>query len=116
VNAATPVVVENHVFLSATYNTGAVLLKLGSGSVAEVWRDRLAMQNHWATSIYRDGYLYGVDGRHEGQANLRCIEFMTGAVRWKSPRDLGRSGFILGGGPAHSVGGTGGPGPGGAES
>lgn len=95
VNAATPVVVGNRVFLSATYNTGAVLLELGSQGLTEVWRDRMAMQNHWATSLHRDGYLYGVDGRHEGQANLRCLEFLTGAVRWQSPRDLGRSGFVL---------------------
>lgn len=95
VNAATPVVVGNRVFLSATYNTGAVLLELGSQGVTEVWRDRLAMQNHWVTSLYRGGFLYGVDGRHEAQANLRCIEFLTGAVRWKSPRNLGRSSFVL---------------------
>ena len=57
VNAATPVVVGSHVFLSATYNTGAVLLELGAQGLEEVWRDRRAMQNHWATSLYRDGFL-----------------------------------------------------------
>ena len=30
-----------------------------------LWRDKRNMQNHWATSICRDGFLYGVHGRHE---------------------------------------------------
>lgn len=95
VNAASPVVVEDHVFLSATYNTGAVLLKLESRGLREIWKDRRAMQNHWSTSIYHEGYLYGLDGRHEAGSNFRCIEFMTGKVRWTADRGLGRSAFIM---------------------
>ena len=95
VNAASPVVVEDYVFLSATYNTGAVLLKLKSGGLKKIWKDRLAMQNHWATSIYHGGYLYGMDGRHERSSNFRCIEFMTGKVRWTADRGLGRAAFIM---------------------
>ena len=95
VNAASPVVVENYVFLSATYNTGAVLLKLEPQSVRKIWKDRRVMQNHWATSIYHEGYLYGMDGRHEGGANLRCIELMTGEIRWTADRGLGRAAFIM---------------------
>ena len=88
-------VVDDYVFLSATYNTGAVLLKLEPDGLKEVWKDRLAMQNHWATSVYHKGYLYGMDGRHETGSNFRCIEFMTGKVRWTAERGLGRSGFIM---------------------
>ena len=95
VNVASPVVVDDHVFLSATYNTGAVLLKLEPAGLKEIWRDRLAMQNHWATSIYHEGYLYGMDGRHETGSNFRCIEFMTGKMRWTADEGLGRSAFIM---------------------
>lgn len=95
VNAASPVVVKDHVFLSATYNTGAVLLKLDPAGLQEIWKDRRAMQSHWATSIYHEGYLYGLDGRHEAGSNFRCIEFMTGKVRWTADRGLGRSAFIM---------------------
>lgn len=95
VNAASPVVADDYVFLSATYNTGAVLLKLEAAGLKEVWKDRRAMQNHWATSIYHDGFLYGMDGRHEMGSNFRCIEFMTGAVRWTADEGLGRSAFIM---------------------
>src|SRR5207248_10025336 len=37
VNAATPVVVGDEVFLSACYNTGALLLHFGKDRVDEVW-------------------------------------------------------------------------------
>lgn len=95
VNAATPVVIGNYVFLSATYNTGAVLLKLEPTGLQEIWKGRRVMQNHWATSIYHEGYLYGMDGRHEAGANFRCIEFMTGQVRWQVDPGLGRCTFIM---------------------
>jgi outer membrane protein assembly factor BamB len=95
VNAASPLVVGDLVFLSATYNTGAVLLRLVPGRLETVWRSRDAMQNHWATSIHRDGFVYGTDGRHESGANLRCIELLTGRVCWTSDRGLGRASFLM---------------------
>ena len=39
VNAASPVVLGNEVFLSATYNTGAVLLRLAPDGLEEVWEN-----------------------------------------------------------------------------
>ncbi len=95
INAASPIVMDDYVFLSATYGTGAVLLKLEPEGLKEIWKDRQAMQNHWATSIYHKGYLYGIDGRHEFGANFRCLEFMTGKVRWKADPALGRATLIL---------------------
>ena len=95
VNAAAPVLVDDHIFLSATYNTGSVLLKLDPGQPREIWKSRSAMQNHWATSIFYEGNLYGVSGRHESGADIRCIDFKTGRVRWKAQPSLGRAGFIL---------------------
>ena len=95
VNAASPVVVGDKVFLSATYNTGSVLLRMTPGGIEEVWKDVRAMQNHWATSIYREGFLYGMDGRHENGSNFRCIEFETGKVRWSADEGLGRATFVM---------------------
>src|SRR5256885_14513227 len=36
----------------------------------------------YATSVYKDGFLYGYHGRQEEGPSLRCIEFKTGKVRW----------------------------------
>ena len=95
VNAATPVVVDDYVFLSAAYRTGAVLLKLAPGGLEVVWKDPKAMNSHWATSIYHEGYLYGMNGRHEGAARFRCIDFMSGKVLWTAKQGLGRAVFVL---------------------
>ena len=44
-----------------------------------------SMQAHWSTAIHRDGYLYGSSGRHDTNAELRCIELATGKVLWSEP-------------------------------
>ena len=95
VNAASPVVVEDVIFLSASYYVGSIALEVTPEGLKCLWRDKKNMQNHWATSIYHDGFLYGIDGRHELEAQLRCLDWKTGAVRWASPRGLGRTPFIM---------------------
>lgn len=104
VNAATPVVVDDYVFLSAAYRTGAVLLKLAPSGLEVVWKDPKAMNSHWATSIYHEGYLYGMNGRHERAARFRCIDFMSGKVRWTANQGLGRATFVLADGKLIALG------------
>ena len=85
VNAATPLVVGDHLFLSASYGTGAVLLKVGKGGVDEVWSGDRSLSNHYNTSLHHAGHLYGIDGRQETGAALRCVELRTGRVAWTRP-------------------------------
>jgi outer membrane protein assembly factor BamB len=82
VNAATPVVVDGHVFLSACYGTGAVLFKVRKDGVEAVWKSDRVLSNHYDTSVYHKGYLYGMDGRQETGAEFRCVEAKSGKVRW----------------------------------
>lgn len=82
VNAAAPIVIGDMVFVSSSYGTGAVLLQIGPGGLKQVWSSDDALTNHYATSVYKDGYLYGFHGRQEEGPSLRCIEFKTGKVRW----------------------------------
>jgi outer membrane protein assembly factor BamB len=82
VNAATPVLVEDRLFLSASYGTGAILLKVHKDKVDPVWKNDESLSNHYDTSIYHEGYLYGLDGRQEEGARLRCVDFKTGKVQW----------------------------------
>lgn len=44
------------------------------------------MSNHYSTCVARDGFLYGFDGRQEHGAQLRCVEWKTGKVRWTKER------------------------------
>jgi outer membrane protein assembly factor BamB len=82
VNAATPIVVKDQIFLSASYGTGAVLLQVANNAVKPVWSGDESLSNHYSTSVYKDGYLYGFEGRQEFGQSLRCIELATGKVMW----------------------------------
>ena len=82
VNAASPVVVGDQIFLTASYGTGAVLLRAKKDGLEEVWKNDKVLSSHYGTPIYLDGYLYGFDGRQEQGARLRCIEMKSGDVKW----------------------------------
>ena len=95
VNASVPVVHDNQVFISETYGPGSSLLEVAPGTHKVLWKDdenkrAKAMQTHWNTPVYHDGYLYGCSGRHLNNADLRCIDWKTGKVQWKVP-DLTRT-------------------------
>lgn len=94
INAATPLVIDGKVFLSAVYGVGAVLLEPSADGFEPVWADRNVFSNHYATSVYHEGYLYGFHGAiHTGGASLRCIELATGKLMW-DVQDI-RSGSVL---------------------
>jgi outer membrane protein assembly factor BamB len=82
VNAATPLVIDDLIFLSASYETGAVLLRVKDNKAEKLWAGDDILSNHYATSVYLDGFLYGFDGRQEYGPRLRCVEFKTGKIRW----------------------------------
>jgi len=88
VNAASPVVVDDAAFISESYGPGSALLRVTGGSYREIWTDRdrrrdKSLELHWNTPIYHDGFLYGSSGQHGGPAELRCVEWQTGRVRWR---------------------------------
>lgn len=82
VNAATPLVIGDSIFISASYETGAAFLDWNGGQPKLVWSSDEAMSNHYATSVYKDGYLYGFHGRQEQGQAFRCIELKSGKVMW----------------------------------
>jgi outer membrane protein assembly factor BamB len=97
VNAATPVVVEDQVFLTASYGVGGALLKFDETGPKEVWANDDALSAHYATPVYRDGYLYGFDGRQEQGCNLRCVELKSGKVMWDQKRFGAGTAIVAGG-------------------
>lgn len=107
VNAANPVVVDNHVFIStAYYRVGSTLLKIlpGNKTFEPVWRST-ALEIHWTTPIYHNGYLYAFSGRNEPDARFRCVEYKSGKVMWERderwrpygdpPKTFGRGSAIM---------------------
>ena len=82
VTAATPLVVDNQIFLSACYGAEAILLRVKARAPGKVWSNEDVLSNHYATSVYHGGFLYGWHGRQEQGCELRCVELQTGKVRW----------------------------------
>jgi outer membrane protein assembly factor BamB len=82
VNAATPVVVNDLAFFSASYETGAILLRVRRQGVQEVWKWDDILSSHYSNVVHHNGALYGFDGRQEAGARLRCVDLATGKVRW----------------------------------
>ena len=91
VNAATPLLVGNTVFVTSCYDVGgaAWLLKpngeAGVG-VETLWKKGNLLDGHYATPVHRDGYLYGFHGRQERGPELRCVSLADGSVQWTSGR------------------------------
>lgn len=84
VNASCPVIFDNKVFISASYRTGGALLDIRPDlSHRVVWTTQ-EFGLHWNTPIYRDGFLYGFDGRNEPDASLACIDVATGKAVWRA--------------------------------
>ena len=99
VNASSPVVVGNEVFISETYELGSALVQFTGSTFKEIWSDRhrrrdQAMALHWNTPIEHEGHLYGSSGYHAPDAELRCVEWKSGKVLWSEP-NMGRSSLLL---------------------
>ncbi len=97
VNAATPLVFDGQVFLTASYNIDAVLATTTSPAVVR-WQDGDTLSSQYATPVYRDGFLYGVHGREDlpPAGALRCVDVKTGKVKWEQA-DFGIAHAIVAG-------------------
>ena len=86
VNAATPLVVGDLVFISSSYGTGAALLRVDGATLVDEWLGDDSMSNHYATAVVGDGVLYGYHGRQEYSPSLRAVDLRTGEVHWSEDR------------------------------
>ena len=87
VNASNPVVADDFVFISESYEIGSSVLQVYPGGYKVVWKDaprrrNQALRLHWNTAIHHEGYLYACSSRHSSGAELRCVELKTGKVVW----------------------------------
>lgn len=93
INIATPIFIpDDKIFISASYDKGAVLLRMIAGedriAVEEVWKSRV-MKNHFNSSVLQGDYLYGFDN-----AILTCIEVNSGEEQWQH-RGFGKGSLLL---------------------
>ena len=83
VNASCPVVFDDKVFVSASYRAGGTLLRVLQDFTYEVLWTTQEFALHFNTAIHKDGYLYGYDGRNQGDASLACVDVSDGRVVWR---------------------------------
>jgi outer membrane protein assembly factor BamB len=84
VNASCPVIFDNKVFISASYRAGGALLEIRPDFTHRLVWTTQEFGLHWNTPIYRNGFLYGFDGRNEPDASLACLDAATGKAVWRA--------------------------------
>lgn len=86
VTAANPVVINDHVFITASYGVGSALVNLQSNPAELVWNDTNLLASQYTTSIEHEGSLIGIDGRQDGpDADLKCFDPFTRRTYWTEP-------------------------------
>jgi len=85
VNAGQPIVFDNNrVFMSSAYDHGAAVIEVsmtgGRGTVRQIWKNN-RMKNQFTSSLYLDGYFYGLD-----ESILACVRASDGNLMWKGGR------------------------------
>ena len=89
VNAATPLLLGDLLFVSASYGVGAHCARLTGEGPVEVWSNNETLSSQYTTGVVVEGKLYGIDGRADtGGARLRCVDPATGRTAVLSNGDL----------------------------
>jgi outer membrane protein assembly factor BamB len=95
VQAATPLVWKDEIFLTVSYSTGAALVNAKGAELEEVWANDKSLSSQYNTPVRVGEYLFGVHGRADvGTAAMRCVEWKTGAVKW-SEANFGVASLIV---------------------
>ena len=92
INVATPIFIPpDRIFISSGYDIGAAVIRItesdGEFTANTVWKSRV-MKNHFSSTIYHGGYLFGFDN-----TVLKCIDAETGREQWVT-RGFGRGTLI----------------------
>jgi outer membrane protein assembly factor BamB len=98
VNAAAPLVVGELIFVTSSYNTGALVVNAAAGGYKVAWSNDTSLSSQYASVMHRGGFIYGTHGRADVPPvpALRCVELATGKVRW-SVDDFGDCMMLLSG-------------------
>jgi outer membrane protein assembly factor BamB len=81
VNAPTPLVFGDKIFITSGYGTGCALVQVGPGKARQIWRNK-NMRSQLGSPVLVQGYIYGIDG-NVGGGELRCLDLGTGEIKWK---------------------------------
>lgn len=90
VNGASPVILGDRIFVSASYNIGSLLVSFNATAAKELRRDEQLLATQYATPVRgtTNNILFAIDGRQDagsGSASLKCIDVSNWKVLWEEP-------------------------------
>jgi outer membrane protein assembly factor BamB len=86
VNAASPLVLGNKLFVSSHYGVGAVFATIKKSNAETVWKSDEILSSHYMTPIAHQGFLYGIHGQERiDEPELRCFDPQTKKIGWRQP-------------------------------
>lgn len=94
VNAATPLVIGNGVYITGGYGHGCAMVGVANGQPTVKWQNR-TMQAHFSSPVFYKGFIYGTGD----PGVLVCMDPATGNTLWKQP-GFEKGGMIGGDGVA----------------
>ncbi len=84
VNATTPIIIGDQVFITSGYGTGCQLLKVSKSEAKVLWKNT-ALASHHSDPILIDGHIYGYSGESvQNRGSFKCIELKTGNEKWST--------------------------------
>ena len=82
----TPIVRDNHVYISAGYGVGSKLIKIGADNGVTIVYENRVMKNHHGGVILIGDHVYG----HSDGVGWVCQNFLTGEEVWSERPALGK--------------------------
>jgi outer membrane protein assembly factor BamB len=84
VNATTPLVIDDLVFITSGYKTGARLLKVSETECKILWTTK-DMATHHSDGHIIDGFIYGYSGQSmQNNGAFKCLELTDGSEKWST--------------------------------
>ncbi len=84
VNASSPVVIGDRVFISECYGSGGALLDLREGGTCQPLWTNASFGTHFMSAIPKGDCLYGIDGHGPEDAFFVCVDMQDGKERWRT--------------------------------
>jgi len=82
VNATTPIVIGDRIFISSGYGTGGMLLRVDRLAAEILWRNKAIASQH-SDPYAIDGFLYGYSGdSSQNKGAFKCVSLADGTERW----------------------------------
>lgn len=88
VNATTPLVTGDKVFITSGYRTGGQLLQVTPQGTKDLWTNK-TIASHHSDPVILDGYIYGYSGQStQNHGTFKCVALASGEEQWAS-KDIG---------------------------